>query len=441
MNMAWNILVGVLILVWFIRLGCQMGFNLPVISILERNVNRKRSIYSLFQKRVTYPGEKVTRKEIFTIFTMALLIRLAIYIVSLVIIFINSDASTFTFADFLSNWKRWDAEHYIGIASKGYEGYTENGEHLFLVFFPLYPWFLRIVHLFVDSWEAACLVLSSVSYAVGCCFFYSTLSEEYNKSIAYKSIVLLSVFPFSFFFGAMMTEGLFFCMMSMGFYFTKKHDWYMVGMIGILCALCRVQGVILMGVAGVEFLITYPFFTMYKEKQLMEFWKQVCTKGIFLFLIPIGNLIYFYINYKVTGNPFQFTIYQSEHWYHDTTYFTNCLDEIIANLVNGETSNAMLMSIWLPELILFILIIILLFYGLTRHPLKYTAYLFVYTLINYSVTFVISGGRYMLCAFPLFVIVGELLDRHPKIYQWTVAISAMLMAVYLAGYLEWKQIM
>ena len=53
-----------------------------------------------------------------------------------------------------------------------------------------------------------------------------------------------------------------------------------------------------------------------------------------------------------------------------------------------------------PELILFVIAIVLLAYGLTRHPLKYTAFLLVYTLVNYSVTFLISGGRYMSCAFP-----------------------------------------
>lgn len=441
MNIIWNILIGAIVLVWFVRLGCQMGYNIPDAVPASGKSGRRWSFRSLFQNQVTYPGEKVTRREIFNIFIMALLVRLGVYLVSLVIMYINSDAVTFTFSDFLSNWNRWDSPHYIEIASNGYADHVEDGKHLFLVFFPLYPWLLRIVHVFIRNWEAACLVLSSLSYAVGCCFFYATLSEEYSKSIAYKTIVLLSVFPFSFFFGAMMTESLFFCTMAMGFYFIKKHNWLAVGLTGILCALCRVQGVIIMGVAGVEFLITYPFFTMYREKRLKEFFKQVFTKGIFLLLAPIGNLIYFYINYKVEGNPFQFSIYQSEHWYHNTTYFTNCLNEIVTFLTNGETPNSSIMSIWLPQLILFVLTIILLFYGMKRHPLKYTAFLFVYTMINYSVTYLISGGRYMSCAFPLFIILGELLDRHPKIYQWVITLSAMAMAMYLTGYFGWKQIM
>lgn len=445
MNVFWTLMIGCIILVWILRLGYQMGYGKskvkPTAKSMAGGSSKRWNFCDLLQGQVHYTGERVNKKEIFTIFAAALAIRLAVYLVSLIIMYINSDETTFALSDFLSNWNRWDAPHYIEIASNGYADHVENGQHLFLVFFPLYPWLLKVVHVFIADWELACLALSSLSYAVGCCFFYATVSEEYNKSIAYKSIVLLSVFPFAFFFGAMMTESLFFCTMAMGLYFIKKHNWIAVGIVGIFCSLCRIQGVLIMGVAGVEFLLTYPVITMYREKRMKEFFKMVFTKGIFLLLTPIGNLIYFYINYKVEGNPFQFTIYQSEHWYHDTTYFTNALDEIGEKITNADTTNSAIMSIWLPELLLFVLVVVLLIYGLKRHPLKYTAYLLVYTLICYSVTFLISGGRYMSCAFPLFIIAGEILDRHPKVYQWIVALSAMAMGMYLTGYFAWKQIM
>ena len=39
--------------------------------------------------------------------------------------------------------QRWDAAHYIHLIEEGYQGYTENGQHLFLVFFPGYVWAAR----------------------------------------------------------------------------------------------------------------------------------------------------------------------------------------------------------------------------------------------------------------------------------------------------------
>ena len=158
-------------------------------------------------------------------------------------------------------------------------------------------------------------------------------------------------------------------------------------------------------------------------------------------MIPVGNIIYFFINYKVEGDFFRFSVYQKEHWYHTTTYFTNSLSEIYENLVADSTQNTMRFCIWLPEIILFVLSVALLIYALRCHPLKYTAYLFVYTMVNYSVTFLISGGRYMLCAFPMFIIMGEILDRHPKIYNFVVIFSSILCGIYMAGFLSWKQIL
>jgi len=183
-----------------------------------------------------------------------------VYIASAVYLYIFSDETTYSFADFLSSWNRWDAPNYIDIADKGYAGCTEDGEHLFLVFFPLYPWLVRLLHIVIADWELVCLIISTLAYTAGACFFYALLSEEYGRRIAGKSLVLLSVYPFAFFFGGMMTESLFFCTMMAGFYCVKKHYWLAAGIVGILCSLCRVQGVLLFGVAGIEFFVWYKPF-------------------------------------------------------------------------------------------------------------------------------------------------------------------------------------
>ncbi len=430
MSVVITAVVSIFIVAWFICFVYESGVSM----------NSDKLKWLVKGKKI-YEPYYVSKKDIVQVFAAALMVRIVVYIISVVYLYIFSDETTFAFSDFLSAWNRWDAPNYIDIANKGYAGCTENGQHLFLVFFPLYPWLLRALHLLITDWEVACLVLSTFAFALGACFFYAALSLEYGKSIAQKSLVLLSVYPFAFFFGGMMTESLFFCVMSAGFYFVRRHNWVAVGLIGILCTLCRVQGILLLGVAGVEFFVFYKPFLMVKQKQGLEFLKLLFTKGIWICTMFIGNIIYFYINYKIEGNPFQFSVYQKEHWYHGTTYFTNALEEIVSYAFGDSTTNTLKASIWLPELVLFIFTIVLLFYGLRRHSLKYTAFLFVYTLVNYSVTFLISGGRYMSCAFPLFIILGEFSNRHKKYYPWIIAFSSMLFIVYLAGFISWKQIM
>lgn len=386
-------------------------------------------------------GEKATKEEIVKVFLYTLLFRIGIYIVGVVISMIFSEETGFTFSDFLSSWNRWDSQHYIDLASKGYADCVENGQHLFLVFFPLCPWLLKIIHFIIRDWQLAFIMLSTIAYCVEAVFFYICISEEYGKKTAQKALTLVSVWPFAFFFGGMMTESLFFATLSIGFYFIKKHNWFAVGLTGLFCSLCRVQGILLLGVAGVEFLQTYSPVIMWKEKKIALFFKEVFTKGIYLLLIPVGNLIYFYLNYKVEGNPFKFQEYQKNHWNHEVTSFYKGFGDVWKYFKDAGTTNSMKMSIWLPEVIIVILVIVVLFYALKTQPLKYTAYLWVYTMVCYGVTFLISGGRYMLCALPIFIIAGDFFEQHERLYRFAVILSTAFMAVYMAGYFNGKQIM
>lgn len=386
-------------------------------------------------------GEEVTRREMIKVFVYALVFRIALYLAGAAIAMIFSDDVKYSFSDFLASWNRWDSQHYIDIAENGYAGCIENGQHLFLVFFPLCPWLLKIVHFVIRDWQIAFLTLSTFSYCVGAVFFYLAVSQEYGKRIAEKALVLVSVWPFAFFFGGMMTESLFFMTLSIGFYFIKRHNWFAAGLTGLFCSLCRVQGILLLGVAGVEFLETYSPILMWKEKRIGQFFKQVFTKGIYLLLIPVGNLIYFYLNYKVEGNPFIFKKYQVEHWYHEVTTFNKGFGDVWKYFTDTGTTNSMKISVWLPEVLIVVIVIVVLFYALRTHPLKYTAYLWVYTIVCYGVTFLISGGRYMLCALPVFIIAGEFFEKHERLYRLAVILSTVFMALYMTGYFNGKQIM
>ena len=132
-------------------------------------------------------GEKATKEEIVKVFLYALLFRIGIYIVGVVISMMFSEEIGFTFSDFLSSWNRWDSQHYIDLASKGYADCVENGQHLFLVFFPLCPWLLKIIHFIIRDWQLAFIMLSTIAYCVGAVFFYICISEEYGKKTAQEA--------------------------------------------------------------------------------------------------------------------------------------------------------------------------------------------------------------------------------------------------------------
>ena len=389
MTILLNTIFILFIGIWFVRF------------FVEMDVPEKYRVSRFFQNTTDYKGEGLTKKDVLRILFLAFLIRVLIYFASVLIYLVQSDflshAAAFSWNDFL------------------------------------YPWFIRFFHFFVNSYAVAAFAVSIISFCVGCVFFYGAVKEEYGASIAEKSLTLLLLYPFSFFFGGIMTESLFFCLISAGFFYIRRHKWLIVGLIGLLASLCRIQGVILFGVGIIEFLISSQPIRMIEEGQFKGFLKHFFTETVWLFLIPIGNLVYLELNYQITGNAFQFTVYQENHWYHTATWFTNCVAEIM-RYISGQVSDTTLL-IWYPELILFVVAAALLLYSLRTQPLKYSAYLLVYTLINYSVTFLISGGRYMLNALPLFFFTAALLNKHKLLYPLLCFASALLYGIYFTAFL------
>lgn len=405
-----SILFFGILLVWFIRFFGEMGADF-----------HKNSFARWCQGEKSAKGEPLEREEIAKIFGIALLVRLAVYLLG-VIICLRLQEGQFGFSEFLASWRRWDAEHYIKLADLGYQDYIENGQHLFLVFFPLYPWVVRLFGLVIKNWDLACLTVSVLSFCIGSVYFYGVIKEEYGRKIAKYSLLMLCCYPFSFFFGGMMTESLFFCLLSAGFFYIRRHKWFAAGVIGIFCSLCRIQGILLLGVGLVEFFVTYRPVELIREKRFKEFLKAFFTKGSWLFLTVIGNLIYFGINKSVEGDFFRFRYYQKEHWYHTTTWLSNCVSEILSYARGG--GRQALIEIWLPELVIFVLATVCIIYSLRRQPLRYSAFLIVYTVLNYSVTFLISGGRYMLCALPMFVVLAQMFEKQKWLLIWFATISA-----------------
>jgi hypothetical protein len=104
------------------------------------------------------------------------------------------------------------------------------------------------------------------------------------------------------------------------------------------------------------------------------------------------------------------------------------------------TEFGMKIYVWIPELLIFVAAMLLLLYAIRRHPLRYSAFLFVYTLINYSVTFLISGGRYMACALPVFVFLAEVTSKRKIGYVLTLLIFVGLFMFYFQGFLSGQQV-
>ena len=276
-------------------------------AFLPLKMNR---ISKFVNSKTQYSGEKATFKECLGIALGALGFRLFIYLIScIIIIYLLDNGEIFNFKTFLQEWEKWDATNYIRIADGWYTGHVENGDYTTLAFFPLYPILMRIVDLLVKNMQLSGLIVSTLCFSIACPFLYALVALDYGKSAAKKVVVLLTVFPFSFFFGSMMSESTFLMMTVITLYFIRTHKWGLVALFGALSGLSRLAGAIIIIPAFIEWFEYYKPLELIRRKKWKCFWNVVCTKGLVILLVLAGTLGYLYINYSIAGKPFAFMEY------------------------------------------------------------------------------------------------------------------------------------
>ncbi|MFR2331929.1 MAG: hypothetical protein ACLS63_02935 [Flavonifractor plautii] len=94
---------------------------------------------------------------------------------------------------------------------------------------------------------AAGLMVSFLCYSAGCVYLYRLAAWELGKGAARRTVLFLSLFPYAFFFGGVMTEGLFLLTTAAALCIRAT-----VGgnVMGCLAAMTRMHGLLLIGAAG-----------------------------------------------------------------------------------------------------------------------------------------------------------------------------------------------
>lgn len=370
----------------------------------------------------------VSREEALKVFLLALLFRLVIFaavgLFTCLVLYPGSGPGAA-----LWTWERWDALHYVNLAELGYSGYIEDGKHLFLVFFPLYPWLMRLVSLLTGNTMAAGLLISFLSYAGGCVYLYKLAAWELGVGAARRAVLFLSIFPYAFFFGGIMTESLFFLTTAAGLWYIRRHHWWLAGVIGILAAMTRMHGILLIGAATAELVEDRGYFD----------WKEIFRRLPALLLPVLGTLIYLLLNWQVGGDPFTFTVMQ-EHWSQGFCWISDTLWYVLQNALSYPTE-AVRYQLWIPTILLFPVFFALAVYARKRMRSMYVLYGYVYLVLNYSLSWLLSAGRYLSCALPFFLFMAALTEKR----RWLTILAAVGMSIgfviTLYGYLTGGQIM
>ncbi len=418
--------VGIVAIIIVIRLFYESGLGKSKNDWMSRFLPDEQA-----HKGLLIPAEETSK-----VFLAAFLFRIIMLLISFLFLrLLLDDSISFTIGEAMNEYIKTDALHYLNLAELGYQGYVEDGKHLFLVFFPLYPFCIALVNTLLDNIAFSALLVSFLTFAAGSCYLYKLVAYDYGRNVAKNTVLFLSVFPFSFFYGGMMTESLFLFTTCATIYYIRRHRWPLVMLFGSLGALTRMHGILLIAIAGVEWLVYYQPFMLLRKKAYSILCRQVLPKLLWIAGMGMGFIGYLTLNYVVSGSPFTFMIHQKEHWNNETVWFPKTLDMLWEYMMHSEDYPSMIASTWIPEFLIFVLVTALLLYAVRQQKLIYLIYLLSYLLLNYSVSWLLSGGRYISVCIPLFLFLALLTEKRPLLAKAILIVFSILMGGYYGAFL------
>ena len=161
--------------------------------------------------------------------------------------------------NWIDGWVRWDSFWYESIIDPHPRFVPEHLSNA--NFFPFYSWVSWIASLpfrvFLDLEHAffiGALIVSSVSFVLGLKAVERLTTSLAGRDVAVKTIWLIAVFPFSFFFTAVYSDALYFCLCAWSLTFAYEKRWYPACALAAMAVMTRIPGIALFPALGLEYL-------------------------------------------------------------------------------------------------------------------------------------------------------------------------------------------
>ena len=307
----------------------------------------------------------------------------------------------------LDAWMRiyvhFDSGWYLGIASHGYL-LPHGGNPSWLAewaFFPLYPLSMRPV-IFVlnllgipgNRAEIAGVIVSHVALYLGMLYLYRLVKSELSAPGARRAITYLVVFPASLFLSAVYPEGLFLCLSVAAYYYARKRNWALAGVLAVGAMLTRPQGLFLIVPLGVEFIA-------YRMTQPRPLEKRALA-GLWLGAPVVAMGIYALYSHAETGLWLAYSTSSTRAWGHR---FTPPLYPLIKFVISPRLGGAFTYDFAAFNFVIALIFCALVVVAFRRLPPSYGVWLLLCLLFPLSTngSHFFSLARYLCTAFPAFM--------------------------------------
>ena len=326
--------------------------------------------------------------------------------------------------NFLGNaFSRWDAGYYAKILMDGYKDPSSTA------FFPLFPFLGRAVNIFVRNPFVSLLIVSNISFLIAVIFLYKLVRDKYGEECASRAAFYISIFPTSFFFMCGLSESTFLMFSVLAFYFAEKEDWSLSGFFGILCAITRPAGTIMI----------IPIGLIYLEKKGFDP-RKIRSDILPVLLMPLGILFFMALLIKYGRPPLDFIAANHSEW--DRSYawplydlgraivqvFTATFDQFI----HGQVLVKLFLSVILVSV--FLVSSVDAFFGLGAGYGTYSLLSMLLFLSTPSKTYPLySGLRFVVVIFPVFILFAKF-GKNKYVDHFIVTFSLLLLGILAVYY-------
>jgi hypothetical protein len=337
-------------------------------------------------------------------------------------------------------WDHWDAKWYTGIAADGYAGYKPGPSS---AFFPLLP---ALMHVFGAPFAAGVgppayfiggMILSNVAF-LGALVLVQALAAHLtgDELVAQRAILYLAVFPKAFFAFTAYTEAIFLLLIVASYFLMRRGHFGWAGLLAGLATLTRFFGVLLVVPFAIEL-----------YRQCGRDWRAWLRGSWSLLNIPVALAGYMLVLRITIGDPLGFW-HAEDHW---ARHFLEPLQSLwiavvtLPQLPFGSTLNLdRVFDLIVTAIALGVLIYALTPRGRASLGLPVSLVVFGLALIVVPLSdpltgnlpyFIASTSRFVLVAFPVFIVLGRLLASRPRWHEAYLLLAVSLLVVFALGFI------
>lgn len=314
-------------------------------------------------------------------------------------------------------WLNFDGRNYLEIAQNGY---TRNFKLDLRVFFPLYPVLARVLSLNLVINPILVGLGISILALLGSVIVFNKLliQEKVGEKNRFKILLLLFLFPTSFYLLSFYTESLFLLLVLLSFYFMNRKNFVAASIFAGFATATRVTGLTLLPPL---FFIAYQYYKKHKKFP----WSTLVS--------PLGLIFYFLYIQLTTGRAMSIIDKQKDWnkpigmlgpWYAIRDGFLKFIYG--SSITRGDFFGR---SMEIIEFISLIFLIAVLVFSFKKIKIHYWLYLFFSTLLILFSGVLSSIHRYILVMFPIYMFLGT----SNKKYFYLICILSFIVLIYLSA--------